>query len=139
LRVAQLHKEGKTINEIITMASILEKEVPTYDDQKVISGIFWNRVRDNYPLQSCATIAYVLGIDKWIYSLDDIEIDSPYNTYKNTGLPPGPINNPGLSAIQAAVYPSETDYYFFLSAPDGQTIYSRTFEEHLDNKNKYLR
>jgi len=137
--VAEIQRQGKTIKEIIIMASILEKEVPLYNDQRIISGLFWNRIRDNYPLQSCATIAYILGIDKWIYSTEDIEVDSLYNTYQNTGLPPGPINNPGLVSIQAAVYPINTDYYFFLSAPDGQTIFSRTYEEHLANKEKYLR
>jgi len=136
---AEIERQGKTIKEIITMASILEKEVPVYYDQRIISGIFWKRLAINYPLQSCATIAYILGVNKWIYSTEDIGIDSPYNTYQNTGLPPGPINNPGLSAIQAAVYPISTSYYFFLSAPDGQTIYSQTFEEHSANKVKYLR
>jgi len=137
--VAEIERQGKTIKEIITMASIIEKELPLYYDKRVISGIFWKRIRDNYPLQSCATIAYILGIDKWIYSVEDTEIDSPYNTYQNKGLPLGPINNPGLLSIQAAVYPIKTDYYFFLSTPDGQTIFSRTFEEHLTNKEKYLR
>jgi len=137
--VAEIERQGKTIKEIITMASILEKEVPLYNDQRIISGLFWNRIRDNYPLQSCATIAYILGINKWIYSTEETEVDSPYNTYQHKGLPPGPVNNPGLLAIQAAVYPIKTDYYFFLSAPGGQTIYSQTYQEHLSNKEKYLR
>ena len=136
--VAEIQRQGKTIKEIITMASIIEKELPLYNDKRIISGIFWNRVGDNYPLQSCATIAYILGVDKWIYSTEDTKVDSLYNTYQNIGLPPGPINNPGILSIKAAVYPINTDYYFFLSAPDGQTIYSKTFEEHLDNKAKYL-
>ncbi len=137
--VAEIEKQGKTIKEIVTMASILEKEVPLYSDRRIISGIFWKRIRNNYPLQSCATIAYILGVDKWIYSIEDTEVDSPYNTYQNVGLPPGPINNPGLLALKAAVYPSVTDYNFFLSAPSGETIFSRTFEEHKANKEKYLR
>ncbi len=137
--VAEIERQGKTIKEIIAMASIIEKELPLYYDKRIISGIFWNRIGDNYPLQSCATIAYILGVDKWIYSTEDTKIESPYNTYQNKGLPPGPINNPGILSIKAAVYPIDTDYYFFLSAPGGQTIYSRTFEEHVANKNKYLR
>ncbi len=137
--VAETEKQGKIIKEIVTMASILEKEAPLYSDRQIISGIFWKRIRNNYPLQSCATIAYVLGVDKWIYSIEDTEVDSPYNTYRNVGLPPGPINNPGLLALKAAVYPLVTDYNFFLSAPSGETIYSRTFEEHKANKEKYLR
>lgn len=135
----EIERQGKKIKDIIIMASILEKEVPAYSDRQIVSGIFWDRIDNNYPLQSCATIAYILDIDKWIYSIEDTEIESEYNTYKNIGLPPGPINNPGLSAIKAAVYPIDTDYYFFLSAPDGQTIFSRTFEEHKENKEKYLR
>jgi UPF0755 protein len=136
--VAEIERQGKTIREIIIMASLLEKEVPLYQDQRIVSGIFWKRIKNNYPLQSCATIAYILGVNKWIYSVEDTKIDSPYNTYQNIGLPPGPINNPGLLAIKAAIYPLDTDYNFFLSAPNGQTIFSRTFEEHKDNKRKYL-
>jgi UPF0755 protein len=136
--VAEIERQGKTIREIIIMASILEKEVPLYSDQRIVSGIFWKRLKNNYPLQSCATIAYILEVNKWIYSVEDTKIDSPYNTYQNVGLPPGPINNPGLLAIKAAIYPLDTDYNFFLSTPNGQTIFSRTFEEHKDNKRKYL-
>ncbi len=133
-----IEKQEKTLDEIIIMASLIEKEVPIYEDRQIVSGIFWNRIRDNYPLQSCATIAYILDIDKWKYSIEDTKVDSPYNTYKYKGLPPNPINNPGLSAIKAAIYPETTDYYFFLSAPDGTTIFSETLEEHNENKAKYL-
>jgi len=135
---AEIEKQGKTIFEIITMASLLEKEVVSREDRQIVSGIFWQRLASNYPLESCATIAYVLGLDKWRYSYDDTRIKSPYNTYLNIGLPAGPICNPGLSAIQAAIYPQKTDYNFFLSAPDGQTIFSQTLEEHNLNKAKYF-
>lgn len=134
----EITRQGKTIEEIITMASILEKEVAYYSEQRIVSGIFWKRLKDHYPLQSCATIAYALGVDKWRYSIADTKVDSPYNTYQNVGLPPGPINNPGLLAIKAAIYSEATDYYFFLSAKDGTTIFSRTTEEHYANKAKYL-
>ena len=135
----EIQKQGKTLDQIIIMASLIEKEVATEQDQKIVSGIFWNRLAINYPLQSCATIAYVLDIDKWIYSIEDTKIASPYNTYQNAGLPPGPIANPGISAIRAAVYPESTDYLFFLSKPDGETVFSRTLEEHNENKERYLR
>lgn len=135
----EIEKQEKTIEQIIIMASLIEKEVAVYEDRRVVSGIFWNRLTDSYPLQSCATIAYALGKDKWIYSVEDTKIDSPYNTYQNTGLPPGPICNPGLLSIKAAVYPEETDYNFFLSKPDGETVFSLTFEEHQANMAKYLR
>lgn len=135
----EIKKQGKTIFEIITMASILEKEVQTYEDMQIVSGIFWKRIENNYPLESCATIAYILGVDKWRYSYEDTRIESPYNTYLNTGLPPTPITNPGLSAIKAAIYPLESDYNFFLSDPEtGKTIFSKTLEEHNQNKAKYL-
>lgn len=134
----EIDNQGKTIEKIITMASLLEKEVSNERDRKIVSGIFWQRLADKYPLQSCATIAYILDVDKWRYSIEDTEIDSAYNTYQNIGLPPGPICNPGLSAIQAAIYPEKTDYYFFLSSPEGETIFSKTLEEHNQNKVKYL-
>ncbi len=137
--VAEIERQNKTINDIIIMASIIEKELPRYDEMQIISGIFWKRLSINYPLQSCATIAYILNVDKWIYSIEDTKVDSPYNTYQNIGLPPGPINNPGLLSIKAAIYPIYTDYNFFLSAPNGETIFSRTFEEHNANKYKYLK
>jgi len=134
----EITRQKKTLAEIIVMASIIEKEVSNYEDRRIVSGIFWQRLKDNYPFQSCATIAYALGVDKWRYSTDDTKIDSPYNTYQNAGLPPGPICNPGLESIKAAIYPQPTDYYFFLSTPDGKTIFSKTLEEHNLNKAKYL-
>ena len=136
--INEIKKQKKTIEEIIIMASLIEKEVSVYDDRRIVSGIFWNRLKINYPLQSCATIAYVLNTDKWRYSIEDTKIDSPYNTYQNIGLPIGPINNPGMSAIKAAIYPQYTDYNFFLSKPSGETVFSRTLEEHNQNKVKYL-
>ncbi len=137
--INEIKKQKKTIEEIIIMASLIEKEVPLYEDSRIVSGVFWNRLSVNYPLQSCATIAYALGKDKWIYSIEDTKIDSPYNTYENIGLPPGPICNPGLLAIKAAIYPQYTDYYFFLSKPSGETVFSKTFEEHQENMAKYLK
>ena len=121
------------------MASILEREVKSDEDRAIVSGIFWKRLESNYPLESCATIAYILEIDKWRYSVEETRIESPYNTYLNVGLPPTPINNPGLSAIEAAVYPEYTDYNFFLTDPEtGVTIFSKTFDEHNANKRKYF-
>jgi len=135
----EIQRQGKTLDQIIIMASLIEKEVAVEQDRKIVSGIFWNRLAINYPLQSCATIAYILDIDKWIYSIEDTKIASPYNTYQNAGLPPGPIANPGLLAIKAAIYPQDTDYFFFLSKPDGETVFSKTIEEHNENKERYLR
>ena len=133
-------KQGKSIKDIVIMASIIEKEVRSEKDMKIVSGIFWNRINAGQALESCATLAYILGEDKKQYTYEDTETNSPYNTYKNRGLPPAPISNPGLKAILAAIYPEKTDYYYFLSRFDnGETVFSKTYEEHLRNKAKYLK
>jgi UPF0755 protein len=134
----QIEKTGRNIFEIVTMASIIEREVQTDEDRRIVSGIFWKRIADGHPLQSCATLAYFLGIDKPQFSYEDTQIESPYNTYLNVGLPPGPIANPGEASIKAAIYPQENDYYYFLSdMSSGEIIYSKTLEEHNANKIKY--
>ncbi len=135
----EIKERGKTVHEIITMASLLEKEARTEEEMKIVAGIFWDRMEEETPLQSCATIAYALGKDKIKYSNLDTEIDSPYNTYRHKGLPPAPIGNPGLKAIRAAIDPTETDYRYFLS-PVGsdKTLFSETYEEHLRKKRQYV-
>jgi UPF0755 protein len=100
------------LKNAVIMASIIEKEVKSDEDRVIVSGIFWKRIENNYPLESCATIAYILGVDKKQYSYEDTRVKSLYNTYINAGLPPAPINNPGLSAIRAALHPEYTDYNF---------------------------
>jgi len=126
-----IKKSGHSLDEIIVMASIIEREVPIEEDRKIVSGIFWKRIKEKQPLDSCATISYVLGVNKKQYSFEDTRVDSPYNTYINRGLPPGPIGNPGISAITAALYPKDSDYYYFLSDPQtGETVFSRTLDEH---------
>lgn len=136
----EIKRQNKNIHEIITMASVVEKEVRSQEDMKIVSGIFWNRIKNGQALESCATLAYILGLNKSQYSAEDTKIDSPYNTYKYRGLPPGPIANPGLNAIMAAIYPEDTDYNYFLSDPaTGKTIYGKTFDEHNLNKHKYLK
>jgi len=137
---AEIENQGKTVYEIVTMASIIQKEVRSEKDMKMVSGIFWNRIKNGQALESCATLAYILGENKPQYTYEDTRIDSPYNTYMNRDLPPGPIANPGIEAIKAAIWPTDSNYNFFLSSSDGgETIYSRTFEEHVRNKEKYLR
>ncbi|MFH0840822.1 MAG: endolytic transglycosylase MltG [bacterium] len=135
----EIKRQGKTLYEVIIIASLLEKEVRSEKDMKIVSGIFWDRISNRQPLQSCATLAYILGENKPQYTVEDTKIQSPYNTYQNQGLPPSPVSNPGLQAIQAAVYPTETNYNYFLSRPDtGETIFSKTYDEHIQNKAKYL-
>jgi len=135
----EIEKQGKTIFEIITMASLIEKEVQTKEDKEIVSGIFWKRIELGKPLESCATIAYIKGVDQWRYSFEDTRIDSPYNTYLNPGLPLGPICNPGLESIIAAIYPKSSQYWYYLSTPEGETIFSQTLEEHNIAKAKYLK
>jgi UPF0755 protein len=133
-------KSGHSLNDIITMASLLEREVRTEEDMKIVSGLFWDRITVGQALQSCASLAYILGVNKAQYSYEDTQIDSPYNTYQHRDLPPGPIGNPGLRAIKAALYPTKTDYNYFLSRPDtGETVFSVTLEEHNEAKAKYLK
>ncbi len=136
----EIKRQNKTIYEIITMASLVEKEVRTVDDMKIVSGIFWSRIKYGTALQADASLSYILDDKIGAHSLEDLKTDSPYNTYKYRGLPPGPIANPGLNAIKAAIYPADTEYYYFLSDPaTGKTIYSKTLAEHNMNKAKYLK
>ncbi len=131
-------KNSRTLNDIIIMASIIEGEVRTDEDRKIVSGIFWKRLNEGKTLQSCATLAYITGENKKQYSEADTKIQSPYNTYLYKDLPPAPISNPGLSAITAAIYSAETSYNYFLSDPEtGETIFSKTYEEHTANKVRY--
>jgi len=123
----------------LTMASIIEKEAPTAEDMAIVSDIFWRRLENNWPLQSCATVNYLTGKDTPAISAEDKEIDSPYNTYKYRGLPPTPISNPGLAAIRAALNPQKNNFWFFMTGSDGVTRYARTLEEHNANVHKYLK
>ncbi len=125
--------------EILTLASVVEKEVANKADRATVAGIFLSRLSDNYPLQSDATVNYVTGKKTTTPSFADTKIQNEYNTYQNAGLPPTPINNPSIGSIKAVVQPTNTDYYFFLTtpAPENKAIYSKTYEEHLTNKAKY--
>lgn len=129
---------GKPLSEIITMASILEEEARQYDTQRIISGILWKRIEIGMPLQVDAVFPYIIGKNTFEITSEDLNIDSPYNTYKYPGLPPGPITNPGIDAIRAAVKPIKTDYLFYLSDSDGEMHYAKDFETHKANKIRYL-
>jgi len=135
---AEIQQQGKSIYEVITLASIIEREVPEGVDKKMVADVFLKRLKDNIGLQSDATINFITGKGLTRPSLDDLAIDSPYNTYKYRGLPPGPISNPGLDSIEAVIYPTANPYYYFLTTEDGTVIYSRTHDEHVQNKQKYL-
>lgn len=135
----EIKKQGKTIYEIITMASIVEKEAPNKEEMSMVADIFWRRYKRNWALQSCATVNYITGKNDPGVSLEDKEVDSLFNTYKYPGLPLGAISNPGLEAIKAAIYPKENNYWYFMSDPDGVTHWAKTLEEHNANVYKYLR
>ncbi len=136
---ADILSQRKTIFEIITIASLIEKEVRTIEDKKIISGIIKNRLEVDMPLQIDATITYVTGRNSTKILKEELELDSLYNTYKYKGLPLGPICNPGMDSIKAAIYPTENDYLFYLSTPEGETIFSKTLKEHKEAINKYLK
>ncbi len=128
---------SRSWNEIITMASIIEKEVHTSKDVPIVSGILWKRLDENWMIGADATLLYLKN-DREI-DTQDLQEDSPYNTRKNLGLPPGPISNPGLKSIKGALHPEESPYYFYLTkAENGEVVYARTNDEHNANKYKYL-
>jgi UPF0755 protein len=129
---------GRTEHEIITMASLLEKEARQRETMQEVSGILWKRVDIGMPLQVDAVFGYIKDVPTFNPSFADLEIDSPYNTYKNRGLPPGPIGNPGLDAIYAALNPIESPYLYYLTGKDGTMHYARTFEQHVANR-RFLR
>lgn len=137
--LAQIHDQGKTVFEVLTLASIVEKEVRTDADRAIVADIFLKRLRDGIALQSDATVNYITGKGTTRPSLDDIAVDSPYNTYVVRGLPPGPIANPGLASIRAVLNPEPNPYYYFLTKEDGTAVFAKTFEEHKANKAKYLK
>lgn len=134
-----LDDSGKSLEDIITMASILEEEENNPEDRRIISGILWKRIEAGMPLQVDAPFYYLYGKGSSQLSKDDLAASSPYNTYKNKGLPAGPISNPGIDAILAAVEPIETKYWFYLSDKTGQTHYAIDHDGHVANKDRYLR
>lgn len=132
-------RQNKSIFEVITMASLIEKEVRTLEDKKIVSGILWKRLKARMPLQVDATISYITGKKTTDISIIETQIDSSYNTYKYRGLPAGPISNPGIESILAAIYPKESDFWYYLSGFDDLTIFSKTLKEHNVAKAKYLK
>lgn len=129
---------GENFFETIIMASLLEKEVKTFDEKKIVAGILWKRLRNGWPLQVDATLTYLTGKKSSEITGRDKELDSLYNTYKYRGLPLGPICNPGIESIRAALNYEETPYWFYLTTKQGKAVYARTLEEHNQNKYKYL-
>jgi UPF0755 protein len=124
-----------TLQQRLTMASIVEKEAEIPEERAIIAGIFYNRLKKGIQLGSCPTIKYALNQPRRKYVLyKDLEVKSPYNTYKKFGLPPSPICSPGILSMQAAVQPQATDYYYFFARGDGSHVFSLSFKEHINKQ-----
>jgi len=126
-----------TIHEVLTLASIIEREAVVREEQPLISAVFWNRLRLGMPLQADPTVQYAVGKNRQLLRRSDLTFDHPYNTYVRSGLPPGPIASPGLSAIEAAVEPASVDYLFFIKKDEQRHRFSRTLEEHNEGVAEY--
>lgn len=128
---------GLSIYDLTTLASLVEREVRFPEDRPIVAQVFFKRLKMNMPLQTDATLQYLLDEPKEDVTIKDTEIDSPYNTYKNAGLPPGPIANPGMDAFNAVLHPADTDYLYFVADRQGHNHYSYTYDEHLNLVNQY--
>jgi len=150
--LADMAAKGLAMHEVVTLASIIEREVGRNGDiaitnavraemqreRQVVASVFYNRLEIGMPLQSDATVNFATGKADRRALLSDLEVDSPYNTYKNTGLPPGAISNPGVGSIMAAIYPADSDFLYFLHDPAGVAYFGRNLAEHNSNRGKYL-
>lgn len=141
-----IRASGMSLSDVITLASIVEREGRTNEDRPVIAGILLNRLDEGWPLQTDATLQFALGYQPqektwWKKALteQDKKVNSPYNTYMHTGLPPGPISNPGIDSIRAVLYPKRTGYFFYLHDSEGGVHYAETLEQHNANVERYLR
>ncbi|HZZ98979.1 MAG TPA: endolytic transglycosylase MltG [Candidatus Saccharimonadia bacterium] len=136
--------DGRSNSDVLTLASIVEREANTVDSKQVVAGILMKRLQAGWALQADATLQYAKGYDAkakswWVPpTAEDKSLRSPYNTYLNTGLPPAPISNPGFDALNAAVYPTKTDYWYYLTDNNGKMHYAITLEEQTANVKKYL-
>lgn len=137
--LSDIQNSGKSLHEILTMASIIQKEAYNdYEEKRTISGILWKRIREGMLMQVDATFKYINGKGSAQLTLEDLRSDHPYNTYVNKGLPPGPIGSSSLNAIKAAIYPLESPYYFYLHGRDSQVRYAVDFDGHKENRRLYL-
>lgn len=135
----QMDASGKSLHEILTIASILEGEVQTKEDKALVADLIERRIKIGMPLQVDTTLVYAIGKGSAELTLKDLRSDNPYNTYTRKGLPPTPISNPGLESIEAVLNPTPNEYLFYLSDKDGITHFSKNHEEHVKLKQKYLK
>ena len=133
-----LEEMKMTTHELLTFASLLEEEATAQTDRETIASVFYNRIKADMPLQTDPTVLYSLGSHKEKVLYEDLEVEDPYNTYLNKGLPPGPIANAGKISIEAALYPTDTEYLYFLADSKGNNHFAKTYEEHLKNVDKYI-
>lgn len=129
---AKAAEHGLSIYELVTFASLVEKEARFAEDRPIIAQVFYKRLNINMPLQTDTTLQYLLDDAKEDLTIADTKMDSPYNTYQNYGLPPGPIASPGMASIEATLEPADTDYLYFVADRDGHNHYSYSYDEHLD-------
>lgn len=134
-----LARSGMSLRQCMTLASLIEREARIPKDRPLISAVIHNRLKKDMLLEVDATVLYALGYHKERILYEDLQVDSPYNTYRNPGLPPGPIANPGLDAVKAALHPAHRDYLYYVARQDGSHIFSRTFEEHQQAVNRARR
>lgn len=134
-----INAQGKTVQQVMTVASLLEKEGVSYEDRTKIASVFYNRIAEDMPLQTDISVLYALGEHKEFISIKETEVESPYNLYVNKEFGPGPFNSPSLEAIKAALNPVDSSYLFFLADTDtGKVYFADTYEEHLELKEKYI-
>ncbi|QGG52457.1 endolytic transglycosylase MltG [Lysinibacillus pakistanensis] len=134
-----LAEKQMSVHQLVTFASLLEEEATAQTDRETIASVFYNRLDQGMPLQTDPTVLYALGSHKNRVLYEDLEVENAYNTYKNKGLPPGPIAGAGKSSIEAVLNPSSTDYLYFLADKEGVNHFSKTYDEHLQKVEKYLR
>ncbi|MFA4886244.1 MAG: endolytic transglycosylase MltG, partial [Desulfotomaculaceae bacterium] len=134
---AQASKGGLSLHEAITVASLIEREARIDEERPLIAGVIYNRLNMQMQLQLCATVEYALGTNKPKLYYKDLEIDSPYNTYRIMGLPPGPIAMPGENSLLAAIHPAHTEYLYYVAKPDGSHAFATTLAEHEANQEMY--
>ena len=129
--VPLLEESGLTLHEVVTLASIVEREIMVHEERAIVASVSLNRLAVDMPLQADPNVRYVTEEERPIVLYRDLEIDSPYNTYRYRGLPPGPIASPGLASMLAVLNPAETNYFFFVSRRDGTNEFTETYSEHL--------
>jgi UPF0755 protein len=134
----QMDKNDYSVHEMLTFASLVEEEATAQVDRGKIASVFYNRIEEDMPLQTDPTVLYAKGSHKSRVYYKDLEVKSPYNTYKNKGLPPGPIANAGTTSIDAVLKPEKTDYLYFLATPEGEVLYSKTLDDHNNKKAEHI-